>query len=315
MHGTRGAVRHKAGLGDDAMRLICPNCSAQYEVDDGVIPDEGRDVQCSNCGNAWFQPGAYAAASEQEAAVPDTDAGEDPTDEPEEETADITAGADAAPPIAEDPVPVPAGGDAPDEGAAEAPAPEAEPKRRAMDDSMLSVLKEEAEREAEARRAEGSSLETQPDLGLAAAAAVARIMPAVEPEDRVAYGRDADPYEAEEEPVARGPRRELLPDIEVINSTLSASRGRSGTEAAADDGFAQSELRRSGFRRGFSLALLLTCLLLAVYAMAPAIKAKVPAAGPALDGYVAMVNSARAWLDAKMKSSTEALRATEPTGG
>ncbi len=37
------------------MRLICPNCGAQYEVPDDVIPAEGRDVQCSNCGDTWFQ--------------------------------------------------------------------------------------------------------------------------------------------------------------------------------------------------------------------------------------------------------------------
>ncbi|MFV2002813.1 MAG: zinc-ribbon domain-containing protein, partial [Paracoccaceae bacterium] len=37
------------------MRMICPNCSAQYEVDKSVIPDGGRDVQCSNCGHTWFQ--------------------------------------------------------------------------------------------------------------------------------------------------------------------------------------------------------------------------------------------------------------------
>jgi len=37
------------------MRLICPNCVAQYEVDQDVIPPEGRDVQCANCGHSWFQ--------------------------------------------------------------------------------------------------------------------------------------------------------------------------------------------------------------------------------------------------------------------
>lgn len=37
------------------MRLTCPNCGAQYEVPDDVIPEEGRDVQCSNCGDTWFQ--------------------------------------------------------------------------------------------------------------------------------------------------------------------------------------------------------------------------------------------------------------------
>ncbi|MDG1102854.1 MAG: zinc-ribbon domain-containing protein, partial [Ascidiaceihabitans sp.] len=37
------------------MRLICPNCDAQYEVPTEVVPTEGRDVQCSNCGQTWFQ--------------------------------------------------------------------------------------------------------------------------------------------------------------------------------------------------------------------------------------------------------------------
>ena len=37
------------------MRLICPNCEAQYEVPDDAIPPGGRDVQCSNCQQTWFQ--------------------------------------------------------------------------------------------------------------------------------------------------------------------------------------------------------------------------------------------------------------------
>ncbi len=37
------------------MRLICPNCDAQYEVDDDLIPEEGRDVQCASCDATWFQ--------------------------------------------------------------------------------------------------------------------------------------------------------------------------------------------------------------------------------------------------------------------
>lgn len=49
------------------MRLICPNCSAQYEVDGSMIPDDGRDVQCSNCGHTWFElpdPSRQAAPKE-----------------------------------------------------------------------------------------------------------------------------------------------------------------------------------------------------------------------------------------------------------
>ena len=37
------------------MRLICPNCGAQYDVPDGAIPPAGREVQCSGCSHTWFE--------------------------------------------------------------------------------------------------------------------------------------------------------------------------------------------------------------------------------------------------------------------
>lgn len=35
------------------IRLICPGCSAEYRVPDTAIPSEGREVECSACGNVW----------------------------------------------------------------------------------------------------------------------------------------------------------------------------------------------------------------------------------------------------------------------
>ncbi|MDO5369379.1 zinc-ribbon domain-containing protein [Paracoccus sp. (in: a-proteobacteria)] len=48
------------------MRLICPRCNAQYEIDAGAVPPAGRDVECSACDHVWralpgpeaFNPGA-----------------------------------------------------------------------------------------------------------------------------------------------------------------------------------------------------------------------------------------------------------------
>ena len=37
------------------MRIVCPRCVAQYEVDESAIPQAGREVQCANCENIWFQ--------------------------------------------------------------------------------------------------------------------------------------------------------------------------------------------------------------------------------------------------------------------
>ncbi|MXU63985.1 zinc-ribbon domain-containing protein [Oceanomicrobium pacificus] len=44
------------------MRIICPSCSAQYEVDDNAIPEEGREVQCGTCSTTWFQDKRSAEA-------------------------------------------------------------------------------------------------------------------------------------------------------------------------------------------------------------------------------------------------------------
>lgn len=65
------------------MRLICPRCGAQYEIEDGLIPVAGREVECSSCGNIWFQAGRMGAAGIP--AVPATPAAEpapDPAPEP-----------------------------------------------------------------------------------------------------------------------------------------------------------------------------------------------------------------------------------------
>ena len=37
------------------MRIVCPNCTSQYEVSEDAIPEAGRDVQCANCSEIWFQ--------------------------------------------------------------------------------------------------------------------------------------------------------------------------------------------------------------------------------------------------------------------
>jgi hypothetical protein len=178
---------------------------------------------------------------------------------------------------------------------------------------MLAVLREEAEREARARREEGTSaVETQPDLGLPppqpapAEPAEPAVPPAVPGEEAAAALHDDDDSAS----AGRGPRRELLPDIEEINSTLSAASGRT-----ADDGEIVTpetvRRRKGGFRMGFSLSLLAAVLLLALYVLAPSIAARVPALAPALANYVATVDSGRMWIDEMMRSSTEALKGGE----
>ncbi len=184
------------------MRLVCPNCGAQYEVDDRVIPDSGRDVQCSSCGHGWYQMPAQLEASEQpdvaepeamveaeddaagdfepeaEAeAAPESDAEAAPIAETATEAVETEADAEAAPKEAPaQPSAVPEAGppaEAAPDGTDESSADEAEaeaPPRRELDENLRAILQEEAAREMEARAGDGEppASEPKPDLDLEA---------------------------------------------------------------------------------------------------------------------------------------------------
>ena len=97
------------------MRIVCPNCDAEYEVDESAIPTIGRDVQCGSCEKTWFQmpvgnASNAAAGSEPEdidaqdvIAKGDVQSAEvedapvtDPVTDPENEPAPQTATSDTA---------------------------------------------------------------------------------------------------------------------------------------------------------------------------------------------------------------------------
>lgn len=267
------------------MRLICPNCDAEYEVGDDAIPEAGRDVQCSGCGHAWFQlpPDVEAAIAAEEAlfgAMPAT-----ATEQDDDDDDDLVA----------------ALGDTP-------AAPPNMPPRRTMDESILAVLREEAEREAAVRRTEAAPLETQTELGLvvpapAAAGAETGVLAATAAR-RIARMKGIDPDAAP--PPKPASRRELLPDIETLNSTL-----RPGTQDTALPDIAplgKSASERSGFRNGFLLMMILAAVVVATYVMAPRIAEQIPGAAPALKGYVASIDALRLWLDGVLRAATQAVR-------
>lgn len=291
------------------MRLICPNCGAQYEVDESVIPDAGRDVQCSNCGQAWFQMSAAQLRAQEEAAAA-TDAPPEGTEvwleaeagvpgevaaevAAEDATADVV---DAAPPpLPEPPEPEP------EPEPAVAPV-EPEPKRKTLDDAVMNVLREEAARERRAREAEGGPVVDEPEVAAVAVAAVAAGAAAREDDSDISR----EDYSDDDAVISRASRRELLPDIEEINSTLRATSDRGG-EAASMDAPETLRRRRSGFRMGFSTAIVIAAFLLLLYVMAPAIAARIPATAPALDAYIGAVDGFRVWLDGTLRGLTASM--------
>jgi len=354
------------------MRITCPNCGAQYEVDDALIPESGRDVQCSNCGRGWFQKkqddvpeeAAVAASAEGVRPDPDFDATE-PENEPpvtdntfgeadrgekspveeadaEERVAEkdtaaseqdrhpepaahvAEAGGEAAPaehreaeaaeaasdvrpraaetgervepdPVATEPEPgtTSVGGPhvAEDEGE---PAPAAaEPQApRQTDENVLAVLREEAEREITARRTEEApGLETQPDLGL---------------EETPERGGTPATEAAQAAAVASGARRDLLPDIDEINSSLRSDSDRAAEGEADDAGTVVGE-RRRGFRLGFGLMILIAAAMIALYVTSDWLVVAVPSLEPFVIDYVDWVNGVRDWFDGVLEAGVAQL--------
>jgi predicted Zn finger-like uncharacterized protein len=291
------------------MRLVCPSCEAEYEVDDAAIPLTGRDVQCSNCGHAWFQTHPEVEA-EEEADVDAADWARTKSGAAESVTADDTglragfeAEVESVVPDAWMPevvMPVAQG-----QGAAgSAGAPAVPPPSRSLDETVLAMLREEAEREAAARRHDAAArtrgqgppaIETQTELPLVqepggVAAAVRRI----------ARGRGGEHEQAAPPPKSR---REMLPAIEEINSTLRATSDRtSQADAAILDSLDQGAEGRGGFRRGFLFLVTLAVALAVLYVFAPVLAAKVPALAGIAAQYVQAVDAARLWLDAEMKA-------------
>ena len=36
------------------MIITCPNCNKKFKIDNSLIPDEGRDLQCGSCSHVWL---------------------------------------------------------------------------------------------------------------------------------------------------------------------------------------------------------------------------------------------------------------------
>ena len=36
------------------MIVVCPNCKKQFKIDNSLIPEDGRELQCGSCNHVWF---------------------------------------------------------------------------------------------------------------------------------------------------------------------------------------------------------------------------------------------------------------------
>lgn len=292
------------------MRLVCPNCGAQYDVPLEVIPEAGRDVQCSNCGHTWFQK-RQAQAAERPRRPAEAEA---PAPQPR-------------------PAPAPAAAPAPEPPPATEPVP-----KRSIDPEMAELFREE--REYEARRRASEPLETQTELGLPPPAEDEKARRARESRERMAKMRGDQTRETTIPPeapaqadaglqaaataAAAASRRGLLPDVEEINQTLRATSEPRVIDRASSGPATEPRPRETGspFARGFMLTVLLAVLLVAGYVLKPRIVETVPQAEPILDAYTQAVDQGRLWLDETVTAlltrldslSSEAKAPADPAG-
>ncbi|MFC7702945.1 zinc-ribbon domain-containing protein [Plastorhodobacter daqingensis] len=301
------------------MRLICPNCTAQYEVGADAIPEAGREVLCSACDFRWFAAPPTAPGQAAETAA-----------QPSHKT--IPSLPHPSPP--------------PQTGAPATASPEgaSRTRRRALDDAVVSILREEAEREARARQRDPvasvdmtsfspqaepipettpasqsdriphavpphrePAIATRPAPGAAAlpeqSGPDAARANAPHPEPEAAPVPTGGPHQPEEEAPqvalraarlpAQPPLTAPLPDIAEITSALHATARIRATT--------RREGQRRGFRLGFGFVAGAAAALVALYALSPIIRTEWPALAPALSAYETQINLGRQWLDAQLR--------------
>ncbi|MEP2783400.1 MAG: zinc-ribbon domain-containing protein [Pseudoruegeria sp.] len=291
------------------MRLICPNCDAQYEVDDAVIPDNGRDVQCSNCSNTWFQtksvvdedgldePGHLSEQINDPDSNP-VESSSDPTMVPEEFDTEELEEEGVSEPEDDAPVEYEAYEDEDEPVDEEFEDPSAAPsesiltrRQKVLDESILGILKEEAERESIARQRDGTTgIETQTDLGLEEPTPPTPEPIATPVQERTARLRGIEPDVPDEVDATRS---DLLPDIDQINSSLQSTSERDGEPPTAQDVQVQEKSQRRGFRLGFSLMIILMALLILTYTNAPKVVELAPQSEAIIGQYVDLINQGR----------------------
>ena len=178
-------------------------------------------------------------------------------------------------------------------------------ERKPVDPAVLGILRAEAEREIAARKADAHpGIEAQGDLGISEPPA----RPTVPSDTEIRTARLRGEADEEER------TRELLPEIDDINETLTATSDR-GDHMVTSEAAIAAQRRRSGFRVGFTFMMLVLVAIILTYLFAPQIARAVPSLEPALAAYVDWANAMRLSLDGSLSRATETLReAAKPTG-
>lgn len=253
------------------MRLVCPNCGSRYEVDESLFPEEGREVQCSNCEEVWVQ---YPVEEQPPIRLDPLARVEDAPQRPSERLDEAERGELAAA-VREE---VAALGDTGSDGR--------ETAAEEDDDDILASLRAQIALEGGDFETKGEAKSQKRNLRAAAEA----------------FGVDVD--DAEKEEAKRAERRKWkLDEKESDAGTVPAGR-QAKASSGRKDGLARAlrqyeeemqsqERRPRGMRRGFLLGLCLVVIGGGVYIMRDEFAGAYPPAAPYLDAFAQKVDEGR----------------------
>jgi predicted Zn finger-like uncharacterized protein len=266
------------------MRLVCPNCGTQYDVDASAVPAEGRDVQCANCAHNWFQEAEASQSSDVPSAPAENKAPEVPTRH------------------------------------------RRPPRTIGPDPEVLDILRQEAQREADARQGKSVTdeeveaqidftkdlpqdpVEAQEDGAKRQRAERTRQNQVRERTRRLNIDTEKEAARAQAEAVVedaaatsarpddrpqRPARSNVLPNIEELKSSLRAGTERRSNEKSTTAAI----LSASSFRYGFLVSTATGLLLAAVYFLGPQIGDAIPQLSGAIDLYSQLVYGFRIRID------------------
>jgi len=268
------------------MRLVCPKCSSQYEVDISLFPDDGREVQCSNCEEIWFQ---YPAEDEKPLRL-DAPAVTEPAEDvrptrPSQRLRDDEQRELAA--AVQEEI---AARDARPESSAGRMGSRRKIERREetpADDEILSALREQIEKEGGDFEGDAPSKSQKRDLAKAAESAGIAVSDSEQPSDRrwnVALDDHDDQANA-----ARGRRRGGGKNTRQNNKRAQ----KDGLAAALRDLEASEQHRGITLRHGFATAVLIAVIGGGIYMFQDNIARAYPPAAPWLDRYDQLVIQGR----------------------
>ena len=300
------------------IEIVCPSCEARYQLPDGSIGPDGRNVSCSSCAHKW----RAFAEGQAPAAAPVTPAAPAPAPEA------ATAPPPPMPPMAE-----PSYRPNPDHVASVATAPQPTPQEaaaRADDDVRAIAATLASVKPGDQESGDDDQASAAPAPAPAAGdreeqmEAIRKMLSDLKDGAEVAAAAEVDTAPAKPTETAAAPirrrREEEDGDSDMLKSRIDelSKTGKAAKGEATDAGFDSMKLRKlherrakklqkardrrkksGAFMSGFTFVAVIVLTMVGLYVMKPQIVAASPQMAPAMDEYVVTVDRYRVELNDK----------------